>query len=176
MTIKTFWTIFIKMLGIWLVLDCFVVVPQFFSALYYYDTSQTEEGLWMSFLMLILTLGFYFLILRLFVFKTSWVIEKLQLDKGFEEEKIDLHIQLKTILSISTIVIGGLMLIDALPKLCTNLFAFYQQKNYYIEDPILRNVIFNTINTAIGYLLMTNSKKVVAFIHQKIEKNNFISD
>ena len=42
MSIKTFWTILLKILGIWLVIDSFVVIPQFFSALFLSMSYNTE--------------------------------------------------------------------------------------------------------------------------------------
>ncbi|MBK7969388.1 MAG: hypothetical protein IPK08_10860 [Bacteroidetes bacterium] len=53
----------------------------------------------------------------------------MHLDKGFEEEKIDLNVQLTTVLTVTTIVIGGLMFVDSFPKLCKEIFVFLQQKN-----------------------------------------------
>ncbi|MBL0074339.1 MAG: hypothetical protein IPP34_22105 [Bacteroidetes bacterium] len=129
MTIRTFWTIFIKILGIWLVLDSVTVIPQFISSLFYPDPYDTGLGLPLSIAVLLLTIGVYLFILRLFVFKTAWLIDKLHLDKGFEEEKIDLNVQLTTVLTVTTIVIGGLMFVDSFPKLCKEIFVFLQQKN-----------------------------------------------
>ena len=86
MTIRTFWTILIKILGICLVLDSVTVIPQFISTLFYTDPNDTGQGFVLSISLLVLTIGVYLFILRLFVFKTAWLIDKLHLDKGFDEE------------------------------------------------------------------------------------------
>ncbi|MBK7389082.1 MAG: hypothetical protein IPI23_08430 [Bacteroidetes bacterium] len=166
MTIRTFWTIFIKILGIWLVLDSVTVIPQFISSLFYPDPYDTGLGLPLSIAVLLLTIGVYLFILRLFVFKTAWLIDKLHLEKGFDEEKIVLNVQLTTVLTVTTIVIGGLMFVDSLPALCKEIFVFLQQKNIFRENPESGWIIFHLVKTILSYLLMTNSKQVVAFINK----------
>lgn len=172
MTIRTFWIIFIKILGIWLVLESVTVLPQFFSTLLFTDPNDTAKSLALTAAVLLLTVGIYIFILRLFVFKTAWLIDKLHLDKGFDEEIIDLNIQLSTVLTVTTIVIGGLMFVDSLPQLCKQTFTFFQQKNLFRESPSAGWIIFHMVKTILGYLLMTNSKQVVAFIDKQIEKQN----
>ena len=171
MTIRTFWTIFIKILGIWLVLDCVTVIPQFISTLFNTDSNDTGQDFALSIVLLLLTIGSYLFILRLFVFKTAWLIDKLHLNKGFDEEKIDLNIQLSSILTVTTIVIGGLMFVDSLPQLCKQTFVFFQQKNRFSESPTSGWIIFHLAKTILGYLLMTNSKQVVSFIDKQTDHN-----
>ncbi|MES2728376.1 MAG: hypothetical protein V4643_14805 [Bacteroidota bacterium] len=172
MTIRTFWTIFIKILGIWLVLDSVTVIPQFLSTLFFTDSNNTVQNFALTVALLLLTIGIYIFILRLFVFKTAWLIDKLHLDKGFDEEKIDLNVPLSTVLTVSTIVIGGLMFVDSLPQLCKQTFVFFQQQNVFRESPTSGWIFFELVKTVLGYLLMTNSKQVVAFINRQITKEN----
>jgi hypothetical protein len=122
--------------------------------------------------LLLLTISIYILILRFFVFRTTWIIDKLHLDKGFTEERIDLNIKLSTVLTIAVIVIGGFMFIDSLPQFCEQTFLFFQQKSIFRENPSSASIIFHLIKTIIGYLLMTNSKLVVAFIDKQSGKQN----
>ncbi|MBK8873827.1 MAG: hypothetical protein IPN13_07855 [Bacteroidetes bacterium] len=169
MTIRTFWTIFLKILGIWLVLDSVTVIPQFISSLFYPDPYDTGLGLPLSIAVLLLTIGVYLFILRLFVFKTAWLIDKLHLEKGFDEEKIVLNVQLTTVLTVTTIVIGGLMFVDSLPALCKEIFVFLQQKNIFRENPESGWIIFHLVKTILSYLIMTNSKQVVAFFNKQTQ-------
>jgi hypothetical protein len=103
------------------------------------------------------------------VFNSDWLIDKLKLDKGFQEEKIDINITLKTVLTIATIVLGGLILVDALPMLCKQIIAFMQQQSMLREAPQFSWIIFYFVKALIGYLLMTNSKVVNGFIAKHIE-------
>ena len=98
MTIKTFWTIFIKILGIWLVIDSITIIPQFISTLLFTGDNNTGQSFALTIGLLMLTNVIYILILRLFVFKTAWLVDKLQLEKGFAEDKIELTIPSTTLL------------------------------------------------------------------------------
>ena len=177
MTIRTFWTIFIKIMGIWLVLDSMTVISQFLSTLMLFFVTSSDPdtatiGIASTVFLLLLTIGVYFFILRLFVFKTAWLIDKLHLDKGFDEEQIDLNVQLSTVLTVTTIVIGGLMFVDGLPQFCKQTFEFFQQPTMFRESPTSGWIIFHLVKITLGYLLMTNSKQVVAFIDKQTAKQN----
>ena len=172
MTIKTFWTIFIKFLGIWLVLDSVTIFPRFILTLFYSYPKGTTQGYATTLSLLLLTMGVYLFILRVFVFKTSWLIDKLHLDKGFDEDKIDLNIQFSTVLTVATIVVGGLMFVDSLAQFCKQIFVFYQQKSIFIENPTSSWLIFEFVKIIFSYLLMTNSKQVVTFIDKQTSKQN----
>ena len=169
MTIRTFWTLFLKILGIWLILSALTVIPQFISAFAFFGENSQDNFFTAIYIiaLLLLTFGLYFVVLKLLVFNSNWLIDKLKLDKGFQDEKLDLNITLKAVLAIATIVIGGLILVDALPMLCKEVFTFIQQKSVFREDPQFSWIIFYFIKALIGYLLMTNSKVVINYIDKK---------
>ncbi|MEI6141042.1 MAG: hypothetical protein WCP85_17370 [Mariniphaga sp.] len=174
MTIKTFWTIVIKMLGIWLGLGFLTVIPQFISALTYFGANRNENlfAIVYVIVLFLLTIGIYTFILRLFVFKTDWLIVKLHLDKGFIEEKIELNIPHSTVLTIATIVIGGIVFVEGLSQLFKQIFVFIQQDNRFSESPNSGWIIFYFAKTILGYLLMTNSLFVVKWIDTQNQKPN----
>lgn len=107
MLIKTFWKILIKIIGLWLLFSCVSIIPQFFSTLSFTNGDLNTESLMLLWLMLFGSIIIYILIIRLFLFKTDWIVEKLKLEKNFTEERIELNIKSSTILTISIIVIGG---------------------------------------------------------------------
>lgn len=171
MTIRTFWTLFLKILGIWLILSGLTVFPQLISSLVYLGENRQDNFYAIIFIiaLLLLTVGLYFIVLKLLVFNPNWLIDKLKLDRGFQEEKLDLSITLKTVLTVATIVIGGLIFIDALPLLCREIFTSIQIKTVFREDPKFSLLIFYIIKALIGYLLMTNSKTVIKYIVKKTD-------
>ena len=172
MNIRTFWNILLKIIGIFLVINGVVVCMQalaFFSAAI--QGNEIDNGFFYIVLTLLGTLLLYFFILWLFVFKTSWLIDKLDLEKGFNEERIDLKNDFSTIITIAIIVIGGVTFLDALPVLCKHVFVYYQEKSIrFVESPTASWIIIYAIKTTIGYLLMTNSKQITAFIYRKSNK------
>ena len=167
MTIKSFWAIILKILGIYLLFGSLTVVPQSISTMFFAGVGDNSNGLIMSILIIALITAIYIFILIVFIFKTSWLIEKLRLEKGFSEDKIDLSIANSQIFSIAIIVIGGLMFIDSLPIFCKHIFTNFQQKALFNQSPESGWVIFYFVKTVVGYLLMTNSKFLVAFIVKK---------
>ena len=174
MTIKTFWTIVIKILGIWLGLGFLTVIPQFISALTYFGANRNDNlfAIVYVIVLFLFTIVIYAFILRLFVFKTEWLIDKLHLNKGFVEEKIEMNIQHSTILTIAIIVIGGIVFIEGLPQLFKQIFMFIQQDNRFSESPNSGWIVFYIAKTILGYLLMTNSQFVVKSIDMQNQKPN----
>jgi hypothetical protein len=175
MRIRTFWTFFLKILGLYIVLGSIEVIAQFFSTTYYLFVDNSSDIISKSavFGIIALIIFMYVLVLRFFVFKPNWIIDKLKLDKGFEEEKIELNTNSSTILRIAIIVIGGLMIVDTLPALCKSIFIFFQQESLFRNYPKTGWIIFDAVKTVIGYLLLTNSKFIADTIeNQKTEVNN----
>jgi hypothetical protein len=114
--------------------------------------------------------------LWLFVFKTAWLIDKLHLEKGFSEERIEFNIPHSTVLSIAIILIGGLMFVDSLPQLCRQIFSYFQQKDMFMQNISSGWIIFQFVKTIIGYLLMTNSRFIVNFIDRKKINENMTNE
>ncbi len=169
MTIRTFWILFLKIIGIYFVLGSIEVVAQFFSATYYLFVTESTEtiiksGVYVSMAAIFFT---YILVLFFFVIKPNLIIDTLKLDKGFDEEKIVLNNNSSSILRIAVILIGGLMFVDSFPSLCRSVFAFFQQESLFRNYPKAAWIIFDLLKTIIAYLLLTNSKLIVKIIEKQ---------
>jgi lysylphosphatidylglycerol synthetase-like protein (DUF2156 family) len=167
MLIKTFWKILIKIIGLWLLFSCISVIPQFFSTLSFTNGDLNIESLLLIWLMLFATIIIYIIIVRLFLFKTDWIVEKLKLEKNFTEERIDMNIKSSTVLTIAIIVIGGLIITESLPNFCSTLFDFLRQKNLLKDYQDTSWLIFHFCKIIIGYLLLTNGKNLVKYIEKE---------
>lgn len=150
------------------------IIPRLkWGALIYLGTlslGSLDNNIWniiVAIFSIVLTILVYLFILWLFVFKTSWLIDKLHLEKGFEEEEIAINMSLSNILSIAIIVIGGLMLIKSLPLLCKQIFTFSQQKYLWRESPTTGWIILYFLQAILGYILITKSKLITTFINKK---------
>jgi len=88
MTIKTFWLIFLKILGIYLTMSSITIIPQFVFSLF--SANQTDSSV--NFLggigILILTILIYLFILNIFVYRPSWLINKLSLEKVLKKKEL----------------------------------------------------------------------------------------
>lgn len=170
MTIKTFWTILLKILGLSLVLGGLKVVPKFLSALPFFGRNDGVhfQAFWYMLVLLLLSLALYALILWLFVFKTAWLIRLLHLEKGFEEERIDLNLRSSTVLSLAVIILGALLFIESFPLFCQQLIVYFQQ--LHLKHPTNHTgwIIFHLVKAIMGYLLMTRSRPLIKLIHKAL--------
>ena len=165
MKVRTFWLILLKIIGFFLVLKGVNVIIYSFATFSIINSGDDSTIIWVI-LSIILTVIVYLFILWLFVFKTTWLIDKLRLEKGFEEEKIEINVSLSNIISIAIIVIGGIMLIESLPQLCKQIFTFFQMKSILKENQTIGWIILYFLQASLGYLLMTNSKRITTFINR----------
>lgn len=175
MSIRTFWTLLIKVIGLWLLLRSLFVIVEYGSTMY----SITKIGIgitaaitgWLVFSSLALFV--FFLIVRYCIFRTTWLIQKLHLEDGFTEERLELYIHYSSVLKIAVIIIGGLLFIDSVPQLCRQTFVYVTMKVQFQgsnTDGNLGWIAFYLVKTLIGYLLMANSQWVVNLIERGKEK------
>jgi hypothetical protein len=103
-----------------------------------------------------------FVVVGLFVvliFKADKVVRLLKLDKGFDDEKIEIgNLKPTDIIKIGTFIIGGLLILDNIPAfLSHSLFAFKGDViglEYNSQDKFRWAV--SGLNLIIGFLLLTN--------------------
>jgi hypothetical protein len=119
-----------------------------------------------------LILFVYGIVSYFLIFKTEFVIDKLKLDKGLGQESIPLNIHRSTVLSISIIVIGGLLVVDEIPNFCRQLFSYFQEKRltYGMTKPDIAYSLVSGIKIMIGILLMIYQKSIVALIERQRRK------
>ncbi len=171
MEIKTFWTIVLKGIGLWFLVNCFYLFPQFLSVVYLnnsHSDQQLEMGSWLAALAVILL---YCLIIRLFLFKSAWVIAKLKLDRNFSTQRIDLNMPGPTVLTMVVVIIGGLVFLQGLPTLLQQLIQFSQQKALLKDYGNLSWLVYHFLRTLTGFLLMANGRFVAKVIAKQATKD-----
>lgn len=173
MTPKTIFTIILKIFGLWLILGLIQIIPQTLAALPLLFQGDSAM-LVVAFAIITGALVFYFYVLHLLLFKSGYIIDKLSLDKHFDQPAFDINIQQSTVIRIAIIVLGGLIFIDALPLLICKVVKYLQQKQFagiLFEYPSIHHIIIEGCKLLIGYLLMSNSKRLTTWIekHQNTE-------
>ena len=171
MTPRSFFAIVIKLMGIYVLLNNIYLIPQIYSTfetlhLMKYD----DKHLILSILYFVLLIGTYILIIACCLFKTNWIIDKLALDKHFEEEKFELNIHHTTVMSIAIIVIGGVIFIDSLPILIKVLYTYIGEGQWIPrigEVPNVGWLIYYVIKIIIGCFLMIKHRMIVDLIERK---------
>lgn len=172
MTIRTFWTLFIKILGVSMFIESIFIIPEALTSVFSTSTYDLLDEIIYTFILLLIFLGLFSVVLWIFLYKTHWLISKLHLDRDFDEEKIDINISYNTVLTLGIIVIGGLVIVDSLTQLCEQAIALYDQKKEFEGNPSYILIVLYFIKTIIGYVLMTNNQLVVKFIDKKNKTTN----
>ena len=177
MTPRSFWTILIKILGIYIIFNALVAIPQFLFSLYevgiQINAFPDAKIIYIQFGYSLTVVIIYGILLWLSIWKTDLIIDKLGLDKGYQDERFEFTMHRSTILKIVIMIIGGVMLINSFPLLCKYTFSYFEQVNEYKrfkESPQAGYIIIYFLQTVIGYFLLTCSRMVVNYIELKRKK------
>ena len=160
MTPKTIFTIILKIFGLWLILGLLEIIPQTLSTIPLLLSADTRSQLSAS-ILLLLVLAFYFFVIRLLLFKSNFIIDKLLLDKHFDQQTIEFNIQQTAVIQIAIIVFGGLIFINSLPVLFEQIVSYLKQKQLagsFFDNPSFQYLLIYSGKLILGYLLMSNSK------------------
>jgi len=169
----SFWTILIKVLGIYVLLQALVGIPSFINmtqAIYYEGFQPYTKTNYFVVAYLLLLLGIFWLIIWGCLFKADWIIDKLKLTAGITEEKLAFSMHRSDILKIVIMLIGGLTLIDALPAACQELFLCIQrikEYNGFKKDPASTYLLFHLLKIGIGIFMVTSNQFIVNYIEKK---------
>lgn len=171
MQINTFWKIIIKSIGLWLLVNSVWVIPQFTSTLNFTNGEISWKNLIVVWLICFITLLVYIFVMRLFLFKTEWIIKLLKLDENFVEEKLALEIPAQTVLSITVTIIGAIWFLKSFPSLAISIFEFLKQKELIKNYGETGWLLYYFISTIIGFLIMTNGKSVSKYLWKENSTN-----
>ena len=168
MTPRSLFSIILKVLGIFFIKDILITIPSLLSVLMMFGEGDTGMGFYMLFASLLL-IGCYVLVAWFLLFRTDWLIDQLQLDKGFGQGEFSLNIHRSTVLSISVIVIGGLMAAEAIPDLLRLIYGYFQEKRMTMgmTRPAYGPMLWAAGRVVVGLLLMGNQRAIVNFIERK---------
>src|SRR5688572_13178736 len=122
MTKRDFFILIIKVFGLFsLVTSVFSTLPSNFIFIIMDATPDVTSFVWLVTAAVVILSLFVLL-----VFQADKVVSLLKLDKGFDEDRIDLaNLSASSIVKIATFIIGGFLLLDNVPAfLSYSLFAF----------------------------------------------------
>jgi hypothetical protein len=170
MTPRTLWTIILKIFGIYILVQVLYGLPQI-STFIFLLAEQKGSGSFDEFAAILFSTGIYLFIMMAFIFRTDWLIDTLQLNKGISEEKIDFNIHRSTVLKIVVIISGVFLFVESLPALLKELFNYWQNiNNGFTKNPNAGSIIFNAGKLLISCFLMTGSRLIVNFIERNRKK------
>lgn len=167
MTKRDFFRLIIKLFGLYsMILTLFTFLPSNISNVLIY-----KEEIWFVFIIL----GSILLAIALFLillFKTDFIIDKLGLDKGFDDDKIILgEFKNEQIFKFAIILIGGFLILDYFPNVLFEMINIFKTKSssnsIYGYEVDYFNFIVGIINIMIGLIFITNYKHISSFLDKK---------
>lgn len=170
MTPRTLFTILIKLFGLSVLIDALISIPQLLGTASMIGVSYSADSsvsMIIGVVLISIVSILYLIVIRICLFKTDSIIDKLSLDKHFKEERFEINIDSSTILPIAIIIVGGLICIDALPALCRQIMTYIEQTRTLgrdFENPSLGWALFYSAKLLIGYLLISNNRKLTIWI------------
>ena len=169
MTLKSLLQIILKVLGLFFIRDFLAMVPQLLSAISL--LLDVSEGIVYSpVLAILLSISAYGYMAYVLIFKTDWVIGKLKLTEGFEEENFVFNIHRSTVLHLAVIIVGALLALHAIPSLLRQLFLIFQHarsKEGYLNlypSPDKTLLIIYIAGLILGLLLLGSRSRVVSYL------------
>ena len=156
-------------MGIWIVIHGIMSLPELvMDFLTIYNAPYgTSEVIAFQILFLVVPIIFYLFVLQFLVLKSQSVIDLLKLEKGFEETRIDISLPYNKILRIIIILIGGILLVTAIPNLFENLYTYLTENLPLNASPRATSLIVGIFQSITGFLIMTNSDIVQRYINKK---------
>ena len=160
--------VILKVFGIYLIKDIFLTIPPLL-----YETGKlwqlSETYSILSFMLYLLLLAVRVLIVYLLLFKTEYLVAKLQLTRGLSEEPIRTNMHRSSLYTIAIICTGVIVLVFAIPDLIYELYQWYEyldSRKRYITDYSFDfgGLLTSIARVIVGLLLLGNQKQLVNFI------------
>ena len=177
MTPRSFWTIVIKIMGLCVAYGFLTTVWRtifinisFLSIVELAKFGDYASDMYIDECTSLLLIIFYIMVFYSFLFKTQWVINKLKLDKGYEEQNFELKISHCTVLKISVITIGGWLILMIFPDLIHEIFSYFWERPSTTKPLHYRNIIYivtNLIKIIIGIFMIARADSIAKFIDRK---------
>lgn len=166
MTKRDFFILIIKLFGLYsIITTIFSVLP---GNITFALTNFDVFGI----IWIILALVIVLVLFVILIFKAENIVKLLNLDNGFDDDRIDFgKLNSSGIVKVTVFVIGGLLIIDNIPIFLSHtFFAFKKDLNGIIENGNSKFYwAVSTIKIVLGFLLITNFKFIATLL--KTDKN-----
>ncbi len=178
MKTTTFWILFIKIIGVFILVSGLNLMPSVITTIAFLSTSNQDslQGIFLGVGLVLAMVGFYLFIIYSFIFRSEGVINKLKLNKGIDEDLIHLTISETSVLKIALLVIGGWVIIETLPELITQIFAYFKQRQFmgsYEQDiPFMKWFLIYVLKLILGYFFIVHNRSIVDAVVKYMHKSD----
>lgn len=168
MTKRDLFIVIIRVIGLFLLLsNIFSVVPSLIS----YSVYSTWQGLSLSIAVALIIIGLFIILVQ----KADRTVDWLKLDKGFDDERIEMsNLNEKNLLTLAILLFGGYLIVTSFPSIIIGLInLFYNDINYLPFDVVDKvDLALESIFMIVGYLMLTNSTRLVNWMITKRSKSS----
>ena len=114
----------------------------------------------------LLSFGLVTLFAFVMLFRTGWLIDKLKLDKGFDQEEFSLKMDYGNLLRMSLLITGIYMLAENIPMLFSEIYQILRAAQYRVPNAPIFNkfIIIEVAKILAAYVLLTNSNYITNFV------------
>ena len=166
MKTQTAWNLLLKTLGLILFFKFLLTAQEYF--VFYQRLSRSPNAdsayfvsLWFA------TLLLYIVCIYFLLFKSDTIQGLLKLNKGMEDEQIEINIQGSSILKLASIVLGGLLIIESIPLFVNNLRAFLDERSSMLYRNSGSIMFSDLILVVIGCFLVFKSGAISKFFQSE---------
>lgn len=168
MSSRNFWLICLKTLGMWLIINLFISLPNMiYNLIALFTTPDSGMNVTIGISNAVFVSVIYFLIFQFLILRSHQTIDFLKLDKVFEGMLIHLAIPYDKLLKMVILLIGGALLINAIPNLIENIYLYTEDDILFGQGQKTINIIIYSTLTLISLLIMTNTNVVRRYITKK---------
>lgn len=183
LTPRSLFNIILKIFGLFFLKEIVTEIPNTIAVSISYS-SMSEYGPTTAYIFVSLLIPvFYLLVAFQFLFRTNNIISVLKLDQGFFEEEFSFEerqenkISLSTaeILTISIIIIGGLILMNEVPDFCRQVYVYMSDRNslYRVNAPKTGDILASGVKILLALLIIGERKRIIDFMVGRMkEKTN----
>lgn len=132
------------------------VIPSFFQFIMAIISIMgiPGSGMFVFILMPLLLFTIYLLLFLLLIFKSEWLVDRLKLDRGFNEHLIDIRFDFVKLTGVVIICLGGWLLIDAIPAFFQGIFSSASSVTVPGASVQQTGLLLPIIKIAMGVILM----------------------
>jgi len=175
MTPGNLFNVILKIFGLFFLREIIYIIPQLISSIPFFAKAddfgggQFSSAVILPFIVTLVAISLYVFIIYQLLFNTNKIIDKLKLDQGFNQQEFSFNISTSLILTISLIVIGGIILTNEIPNFCRNIFSYFQEKDLTrgMTKPNYSYIVVSGVKIIIGLLIIGERKRIVEFVEKR---------
>jgi hypothetical protein len=165
---RTLFIIILKVFGLFFIRDILTVIPQLFSLTSFIDVNAPLQQYIGPLLTMLALLTAYILIIYFLLFKTSSVVDTLKLDKGLNQDTLQININYTAVLRIVILILAGLVLINELPNFIRLITIYFSQLSFVRgSHPDISNLAWTIAKLTVAILLIVFQKPIAGLLTRK---------